>query len=162
MGYYCTITSVRTDSIRQSPNDPDQWTYRVFVPHFRKYLDVVSRDLYVTGICDSESLSRDLFDKPRRINMKLDAPTPHIWPFFSFPNGRSLFLCFLLLQEEAERCMAEGSYEQPHFYASHLSASLFFVRATGNRGRIIPSLHGATFSSRQEGREKVAESEAVG
>ena len=45
------------------------------------------------------------------------------------PDGRLLFLFFLLLEEEAEKCMAERSYEQ-HIFMPHILLPLFllFVR----------------------------------
>lgn len=45
------------------------------------HLDFVSKD---AESFFSVTLSRDLFDTPRLINVKLDAPTPHIRPIFGF------------------------------------------------------------------------------
>jgi len=52
IGYHCTIMRVHTSSISASPDRPNTWIYRVYVPYFDAHMDLAASDLFVTGGVD--------------------------------------------------------------------------------------------------------------
>lgn len=73
LGYHCTIIRVRTRSVRRYPNRPDRWVYRVFVPYFNTHMDVVSYDLFVTGVIDTANLPPEPPPKRPAYELRFDS-----------------------------------------------------------------------------------------
>ena len=72
LGYFCTIQHVCSESLDDFPNDPSQWTYRVFVPYLGQYLVVPSRELFVTSSGHPTELPATAWKSPADCEVRFD------------------------------------------------------------------------------------------
>jgi hypothetical protein len=62
LGYYCTIVT----------NEPDQLTYRVYIPYLNEYRSVAAPDLLVTGANDSVDSPPEALAGPPLYELRFD------------------------------------------------------------------------------------------